>query len=60
MRLKARGKRLGLSLGNTLLEAGLNVPKEVFVEMLDDLGVKNLRLSAYWEEVESINNNFYY
>ncbi|MDA3839496.1 MAG: cellulase family glycosylhydrolase [Patescibacteria group bacterium] len=34
--------------------------KELFVAMLDDLGVKNLRLSAYWNEIESINNNFYW
>ena len=28
--------------------------------ILDDLGAKNLRLSAYWDEIESLNNNFYW
>lgn len=34
--------------------------KDLFVLMLDDLGVKRLRLSAYWDEIESIKDNFYW
>ncbi len=37
MRFKPRGdeKEIGLELGNALLEAGLKVPQEVFVEMFE-------------------------
>lgn len=34
--------------------------KETFVQMLDDLGVKKLRLAAYWDEIESSNDIFEY
>lgn len=32
--------------------------QETFMAMLDDLGVRKLRLSAYWDQVEPENNNF--
>jgi len=32
--------------------------QELYVLMLDDLGVKRLRLSAYWDEVEFANNRY--
>lgn len=34
--------------------------KKVFISTLDDLGVKKIRLSAYWDEVERENNNFFW
>lgn len=34
--------------------------KETYISMLDDLGVKRLRLSAYWDEIESLKGNFYW
>ena len=34
--------------------------KELYLFMLDDLQVKNLRLSAYWDEIESVDNDFYW
>jgi len=32
--------------------------KKLYLAMLDDLNVKNLRLSAYWDEIESTPNNY--
>lgn len=34
--------------------------KEVYTAMLDDLGVRHLRLAAYWDEVEPENNQFFW
>lgn len=34
--------------------------KKTYIELLDDLGVKKIRLAAYWDEVESENENFTY
>jgi len=35
-------------------------PKEVYIAMLDDLGIKKLRLAAYWDKVELQNEQFTY
>lgn len=32
--------------------------KEVYIAMLDDLGVRKLRLSAYWDEVEKVRDEY--
>lgn len=32
--------------------------KETFTQALDDLGVKKIRLAAYWDEVEPINEQY--
>ena len=34
--------------------------KELYILILDDLRAENLRLSAYWDEIESLDNNFYW
>ncbi len=34
--------------------------KEVYIKILDDLGVKNLRLVAYWDEIEPEPGKFNY
>jgi hypothetical protein len=34
--------------------------REVYVAMLDDLGVKKLRLPAYWDEVETKSDRFFW
>ena len=34
--------------------------KDLYILILDDLGVDKLRLSAYWDEIESIDDNFYW
>lgn len=34
--------------------------QEVYLAMLDDLKIKKLRLSAYWNEVEPTKDNYYY
>jgi hypothetical protein len=36
---------------------GLN-PRETYLSMLNDLKVKNLRLSAYWDDIEPVENKF--
>jgi len=36
-------------------ELGLD-PKELFIKILDDLQVRQIRLSAYWDEIEKDNN----
>lgn len=36
---------------------GLN-PKEVFIKALDELHIKALRLNAYWDEIEGIQNKY--
>ncbi|MFH1744615.1 MAG: endo-1,4-beta-xylanase [bacterium] len=32
--------------------------KEIYIAVLDDLGVKKIRISAYWDEVEAQNGNY--
>ncbi len=32
--------------------------QETYVDILDDLGVKNIRLSAYWNDIEPENNEY--
>lgn len=32
--------------------------KETYIKILDDLGAKNLRLVAYWDDIESTNDRF--
>ena len=34
--------------------------KENYLSILDDLNVKQIRLSAYWDEIEPRENNFYW
>ncbi|SRR6056297_852479 len=34
--------------------------KELYLATLDDLGVKKIRISAYWNEIEEENNSFYF
>ncbi len=34
--------------------------KKVYIEMLDDLGVRKMRLIAYWERVESEKDNYFF
>lgn len=34
--------------------------KKLYISILDDLEARNLRLSAYWDEIESVNNSFYW
>ncbi|NMB91677.1 hypothetical protein GYA37_02405 [candidate division WWE3 bacterium] len=40
-------------------QIGLNW-KEVYIKTLDDLGTKNLRLVAYWDEIEEVKDNYDY
>lgn len=35
-------------------------PKEVYLGLLDDLKFRNIRLAAYWDEVEPVNEAFDY
>lgn len=32
--------------------------KETYIAILDDLGVKNLRLVAYWDDIEEVRNTY--
>jgi len=34
--------------------------RQVYLEILDDLSARKLRLSAYWNEIEAEENNFYW
>jgi len=34
--------------------------KDTYLKVLDDLGAKNLRLVAYWEDIEVVNDQFDY
>lgn len=34
--------------------------QELYLATLDDLGVKKIRLAAYWSEIEAENDNFYF
>ncbi len=38
-------------------ELGLNW-KQAYLQILDDLQVKNIRLVAYWDEIEPVNNQY--
>ncbi|HHH14336.1 MAG TPA: hypothetical protein ENJ78_01355, partial [candidate division WWE3 bacterium] len=40
-------------------ELGLNW-QDAYLEILDDLNVKNIRLVAYWDEIEPANNQYDY
>ena len=34
--------------------------QETYIKILDDLGVKNLRLVAYWEDIENVRDVYDY
>ncbi|MFZ2663971.1 MAG: hypothetical protein WAX66_01280 [Patescibacteria group bacterium] len=50
----------GVTFSNKYAEQiGLNW-KEVYIKILDDLGLKNIRLVAYWDEIEETEDNYNY
>lgn len=56
---KVKNPVFGVTFSPDQAEAlGLNW-KDLYVKMLDDLGVKNLRISAYWNQVQPQNSTEY-